>query len=257
MFRSPTDMIESSSLKADMSQRKIAFVTGANKGLGLAISRQLAQQDIQVVMGVRDIAKGEVAMNQLRHDGLAVDCQTLDVTAPESIEAIRDYLAKTYGKLDILVNNAGICLDAGQQPSQVSIDLIRQTLETNFIAAVAVTQALLPLIHRSESGRIVNMSSGRGSLTQHSDPHCNYAKTLAYNASKTALNAFTVMLAAELKDTPIKVNSADPDWCRTDMGTAAATHSPEEGADTAVWLATLLLEGPTGGFFNSRQPIPW
>ncbi len=109
-------------------QRKIALVTGANKGLGLAISRQFAQQNIQVVMGVRDITKGEVAMNQLRHDGLAVDCQTLDVTAPESIEAIRDYLTKTYGKLDILINNAGICLDAGQQPSQVAIDRIRQTL---------------------------------------------------------------------------------------------------------------------------------
>jgi NAD(P)-dependent dehydrogenase (short-subunit alcohol dehydrogenase family) len=240
-----------------LSQRKIALVTGANKGLGLAISRQLAQQDIQVVMGVRDVAKGKVAMNQLWHDGLAVDCQTLDVTAPESIASICDYLTETYGKLDILVNNAGVCLDSGQQPSQVALDLIRQTLETNFIGAVAITQALLPLIRQSEAGRIVNMSSGRGSLTQHSDPHCHYAKTLAYNASKTALNAFTVMLAAELKDTPIKVNSADPDWCRTDMGTAAAKHSPEEGADTAVWLATLSAEGSTGGFFNSRQPIPW
>jgi NAD(P)-dependent dehydrogenase (short-subunit alcohol dehydrogenase family) len=240
-----------------LSQRKIALVTGANKGLGLAISHQLAQQDIHVVMGVRDIAKGAVAMNQLRHDGLAVDCQPLDVTDPESIASIRDYLTKTYGKLDILVNNAGICLDSGQQPSQVGIDRIRQTLETNFIGAVAITQALLPLIRQSKAGRIVNMSSGRGSLTQHSDPECNYAKTLAYNASKTALNAFTVMLAAELKDTPIKVNSADPDWCRTDMGTASATHSPQEGADTPVWLATLSAAGSTGGFFNARHPIPW
>jgi NAD(P)-dependent dehydrogenase (short-subunit alcohol dehydrogenase family) len=101
------------------------------------------------------------------------------------------------------------------------------------------------------------MSSGRGSLTQHSEPNCHYAKTLAYNSSKTALNSFTVMLAAELKDTNIKVNSADPDWCRTDMGTEAATHSAEEGADTPVWLATLSAEGSTGGFFNSRHPIPW
>jgi NAD(P)-dependent dehydrogenase (short-subunit alcohol dehydrogenase family) len=181
----------------------------------------------------------------------------LDVTDSESIAAIRDYLIQTHGKLDILINNAGICLDSGQSPSEVSLDIIRQTFETNFMGAVAITQALLPLIHKSAAGRIVNMSSGRGSLTQHGDPDCHYAKTLAYNASKTALNAFTVMLAAELKDTAIKVNSADPDWCRTDMGTTAATHSAETGADTPVWLATLSAAGSTGGFFNNRQPIPW
>jgi NAD(P)-dependent dehydrogenase (short-subunit alcohol dehydrogenase family) len=137
------------------------------------------------------------------------------------------------------------------------LDIIRQTLETNFIGAVAITQMLLPLIQRSKAGRIVNVSSGRASLTQHSDPSCQYAKTLAYNSSKAALNSFTVMLAAELKDTAIKVNSADPDWCRTDMGTEAATHSVEQGADTPVWLATLPAEGFTGGFFNSRSSVPW
>jgi NAD(P)-dependent dehydrogenase (short-subunit alcohol dehydrogenase family) len=240
-----------------LSQRKIALVTGANKGLGFEISRQLAQQGIKVVMGVRDAAKGQVAMNQLLQDGLNAEFQRLDVTDSESIEAVRGYLDKTYGKLDILINNAGVYLDSGQQPSEISLDIIRQTLETNFIGAVAITQALLPLIHKSEAGRIVNMSSGRGSLTQHSDPSCHYAKTLAYNSSKTALNSFTVMLAAELKDTPIKVNSADPDWCRTDMGTELATHSAKEGADTPVWLATLSASGSTGGFFNSRDPVPW
>jgi NAD(P)-dependent dehydrogenase (short-subunit alcohol dehydrogenase family) len=198
-----------------------------------------------------------VAANQLLQAGLDVEFQCLDVTNTKSIEAIRDYLDETYGKLDVLINNAGVCLDSGQQPSEVSLDIIRQTLEINFIGAVAVTQALLPLIHKSEAGRIVNMSSGRGSLTQHSDPNCHYAKTLAYNSSKTALNSFTVMLAAELKDTTIKVNSADPDWCRTDMGTERATHSVAEGADTPVWLATLSVDGSTGGFFNSRNPVPW
>lgn len=240
-----------------LSQKKIALITGANKGLGFEISRQLARLGIKVVMGVRDAIRGEVAVNQLLSDGLDVEFKCLDVTDAESIEAICVYIDKTYGKLDILINNAGVCLDSGQKSSEVSLEVIRQTLETNFIGAVAITQALLPLIYKSEAGRIVNMSSGRGSLTQHSDPNCHYAKTLAYNSSKTALNSFTVMLAAELKDTAIKVNSADPDWCRTDMGTEAATHSAKEGADTPVWLATLSAEGSTGGFFNSRNSVPW
>jgi NAD(P)-dependent dehydrogenase (short-subunit alcohol dehydrogenase family) len=239
------------------NQKKIALVTGANKGLGLEISCQLAQQGFKVVMGVRNTIKGQVAVNRLWQAGLDVELQHLDVTDTESIETIRRYLDKTYGKLDILINNAGVCLDRGQQPSKVSLTVIRETLETNFISVIAITQVLLPLIRRSEAGRIVNMSSGRGSLTQHSDPECHYAKTLAYNSSKTALNAFTVMLSAELEETAIKVNSADPDWCRTDMGTEAATHSVEEGADTPVWLATLPADGVTGGFFNSRNPVPW
>lgn len=241
----------------NLHQERVALVTGANRGLGFEISRQLAQQGVRVVMGIRDATKGQVAANQLLQAGLNVEFQRLDVTDTESIEAIYDYLDDTYGKLDILINNAGVCLDSGQQSSEVSLDTIRQTLEINFIGAIAVTQALLPLIHKSEAGRIVNISSGRGSLTQHSDPSCHYAKTLAYNSSKTALNAFTVMLAAELKDTTIKVNSADPDWCRTDMGTEKATHSVAEGADTPVWLATLSVDGSNGGFFNSRSPVPW
>ncbi len=239
------------------NQKKIALVTGANKGLGLELSRQLAQRGFKVVMGVRNTIKGQVAVKQLLQAGLDVELQYLDVIDTKSIETIRRYLDKAYGKLDILINNAGVCLDRGQQPSKVSLTVIRETLETNFISVIAITQVLLPLIRRSEAGRIVNMSSGRGSLTQHSDPECHYAKTLAYNSSKTALNAFTVMLAAELQDTAIKVNSADPDWCRTDMGTEAATHSVEEGADTPVWLATLPADGVTGGFFNSRNPVPW
>jgi NAD(P)-dependent dehydrogenase (short-subunit alcohol dehydrogenase family) len=241
----------------NLSQKKIALVTGANRGLGFEISRQLARQNIRVVMGVRDTIKSQETVNQLLQDGFDVELQWLEVTNSESIKAINNYLAKTYGKLDILINNAGICLDSGVQPSEVSLSIIRQTLETNFIGAVAITQALLPLIHQSKAGRIVNVSSGRGSLTQHSDPSCHYAKTLAYNTSKAALNSFTVMLAAELRNTAIKVNSADPDWCRTDMGTEAATHSAVEGADTPVWLATLPADGCTGGFFNSRRSIPW
>jgi NAD(P)-dependent dehydrogenase (short-subunit alcohol dehydrogenase family) len=241
----------------NLSQKQIALVTGANRGLGLEISRQLAQQNIRVVMGVRDAIKSQEAINQLQQNGFDVELQWLDVTNPESIQAVNSYLSKRYDKLDILINNAGISLDSGLQPSEVGLDTIRKTLETNFIGVVAITQALLPLIHKSGAGRIVNISSGRGSLTQHSDPNCHYAKTLAYNTSKAALNSFTVMLAAELRNTAIKVNSADPDWCRTDMGSEAATYSVTEGADTPVWLATLPADGCTGGFFNSRIPIPW
>jgi NAD(P)-dependent dehydrogenase (short-subunit alcohol dehydrogenase family) len=240
-----------------MASQKIALVTGANKGLGLEISRQLARQNIKVVMGIRDAIKGKIAVARLLQMGLDVEFYYLDVTEANSIKIIHDYLDKTYGKLDILVNNAGVCLDRDLQPSEISLDIIRETFETNFFGVVAITQALLPLIYNSDAGRIVNISSGRGSLTQHNDPNYNYAKTLAYNSSKTALNSFTVMLAAELKNTAIKVNSADPNWCRTDMGTENATYSVEEGADTPVWLATLSADGCTGGFFNFRHSIPW
>jgi NAD(P)-dependent dehydrogenase (short-subunit alcohol dehydrogenase family) len=153
-----------------MTQKKVALVTGANKGLGLEISRQLAQQGIKVVMGIRNATKGRIAADQLLQASLDVEFYCLDVTKTESIKLIRDYLNKTYGKLDILVNNAGICLDRNQQPSEVSLDTIRKTFETNFFGVIAITQALLPLIQKSDAGRIVNMSSGRGSLTQHSDP---------------------------------------------------------------------------------------
>lgn len=207
------------------SQQKIALVTGANRGLGFEISPQLARQCIQVIMGVRDTTKGQIALHRLQQDGLTVSFQCLDVTDSESIESIRFHIDKNCGRLDVLVNNAGVYLDVDKTPNEVRLDVVRQTLGTNFIGAVAITQVLLPLIHKDETGRIVNMSSGRGSLTQHSEPNCHCTETLAYNSSKTALNAFTVMLAAELKNTNIKVNSTDPDWCCTDMGTEAATHS--------------------------------
>lgn len=241
------------------SNKRIALVTGANKGLGFEITRQLANQGIHVILGARDHQKGEEAAQKLQYEDLDVEFHQLDVTNTTSITAIRDSLEKRFGKLDILVNNAGIMLDTNVAPSQAPLGNIRTVFETNFFGVISVTQALLPLIHKSDAGRIVNMSSGLGSLTRQSNPSWEFynSKILGYNSSKTAVNAFTVTLAYELKDTHIKVNSADPDWCRTDMGSHTATHSPEEGADTAVWLATLPEDGPNGGFFNSRQAIPW
>jgi NAD(P)-dependent dehydrogenase (short-subunit alcohol dehydrogenase family) len=241
------------------TQRKIAIVTGANKGLGFEIARQLGQQNICVLLGARHTKRGREAVEQLKSEGSDAHTLILDVTHAPSIERARHFVEQEYGRLDILVNNAGVTHDSGLTPSETSLDTIRDVFETNFFGVIAVTQALLPLLRKSEGARIVNVSSGLGSLTQNSDPRWPFSKMklLGYNSSKTALNAFTVLLASELRDTAIKVNSADPGWCRTDMGGEGAPNSAAQGADTAVWLATLPADGPTGGFFNNRQPVPW
>jgi NAD(P)-dependent dehydrogenase (short-subunit alcohol dehydrogenase family) len=242
-----------------MSGKPVALVTGANKGIGYEISRQLARKGYSVVIGARDEPKGAEAAARLRDEGLDARHVRLDVTDADTIAALPRYFADTFGRLDVLVNNAGIARDWGTPPSATPLANIRETFETNVFGAIAVTQALLPLLRQSLAGRVVNVSSGLGSLTLLSDPA--YAQhginVLSYNASKTALNAFTVALAKELKDTSVKVNSADPDWVRTDMGGPNATHSVTEGADTPVWLATLPADGPTGGYFNKRRPLPW
>lgn len=241
------------------NNKRIALVTGANKGLGFEISRKLAKQEITVLIGARDEAKGAEAAKKLQAEGLDVQSIKLDVTDISSIATAAKTVEEKFGKLDILVNNAGILGDREQRPSSVPIALVKEIFETNYFGVISVSQAFLPLLHKSSAGRIVNMSSGLGSLTQNSDIHHSLydTKLLGYNSSKTALNAFTVILAYELKGTPIKVNSADPDWVQTDMGTTNAPGTVEEGADTPVWLATLPEDGPTGGFFNSRKPLPW
>ena len=239
--------------------RRTALVTGANKGLGFEIARQLGQKDICVFLGARSKKLGREAADRLKAEGADAHALILDVTHGPSIERVRHFLEQEYGRLDILVNNAGIAHDASLSPSTTPLEIVRDVFETNFFGVIAVTQALLPLLRKSGAGRVVNISSGLGSLAQNSDPTWKFAgmKLLGYNASKTALNAFTVLLAAELRGSGIKVNSADPDWCRTDMGGSEAPYSAAEGAETAVWLATLPDDGPTGGFFNKREPVPW
>jgi NAD(P)-dependent dehydrogenase (short-subunit alcohol dehydrogenase family) len=242
-----------------MNTKRVALVTGANKGLGLATSRQLARQGITVALGVREEGRGADAARRLRDEGLDVHPVRLDVTDPATIEPLPRLLEDRFGRLDVLVNNAGVLLDRGTPPSDLDPEVLRQTFDANFFGAFAVTRALLPLLRRSEAGRIVNVSSILGSLTDAGDPGSPFATFvgLAYQSSKAALNMLTVALAKELRGTRVKVNSADPGWVKTDMGSDAAPLSPEQGADTPVWLATLPADGPTGGFFSARQPAPW
>lgn len=238
---------------------QIALVTGSNKGLGFEISRQLAKQGITVVMGARSEERGIAAVDKLRQEGLDVYPVKLDVTDSADITALPGFLQDKSGKLDILVNNAGVLLDWGTQPSDLDIDILRQTFEANFFGAFAVTKAVLPLLKQSDAGRIVNISSHLGSLADTLDPKSPYYGFLgtAYQASKTALNALTVQFAKELMKTSVKVNAATPGWVKTDIGSAEAALTPEEGADTPVWLATLPIDGPTGGFFMERKNYPW
>jgi NAD(P)-dependent dehydrogenase (short-subunit alcohol dehydrogenase family) len=251
-----------------MDSMKIAFISGANKGIGLETARGLAKLGVRVLLGSRDAANGEAAVRQLQGAAPAgVEAIKFDATSAEDRQTLVAKLEREYGRLDILVNNAGIALDDADfgspdgvnNTSSVTLDVLRATFETNFLAVVATTQALLPLLQQSESGRIVNLSSILGSLTLHSDPQSDiYAmKAFAYDASKTALNAFTVHLAHALRHSKIKVNSAHPGWVQTDMGGPAAPLPVSEGAKTSIHLATLPDDGPTGGYFYLDKPIPW
>jgi NAD(P)-dependent dehydrogenase (short-subunit alcohol dehydrogenase family) len=246
---------------------KIAFITGANRGLGLETARELGKDGIVVVLGSRDSKKGEAAAAKLRDEGITAESLAFDVTKPQDHQNAYDYFEKKYGRLDILVNNAGVLKEnqisptgTGPNPvTAVSPEMLRETFETNFFAPVALTQKLLPLIGKAPAGRIVNVSSILGSTTLHSDPNSPiYSfKTFAYDASKAALNSFTVHLAYEVHDNKIKVNSAHPGWVKTEMGGPNATMEVSEGGKTSAQLATLPDDGPNGGFFHLGQPLPW
>jgi NAD(P)-dependent dehydrogenase (short-subunit alcohol dehydrogenase family) len=228
---------------------RVALVSGGNRGLGYEVARQLAALGYTVVVGSRDLARGEEAAREL---GEGVVAKQLDVTDQESIERTIASIAGELGRLDVLVNNAGV-EGGGWSTSATDVDLdeVRDTLETNLYGAWRLTQAALPLMRRNGYGRIVNLSSGMGQLSDMG------GHAPAYRVSKTGLNALTRMLTAELGGENILVNSCCPGWVRTDMGGPHANRSVEEGADTPVWLATLPDDGPRGGFFRSREPIPW
>jgi NAD(P)-dependent dehydrogenase (short-subunit alcohol dehydrogenase family) len=247
-----------------MSQ-KIAFITGGNRGIGFQTALELKDHGIKVVIGSRDLTQGEKALAKLRAAGADADLLHFDVTNKAQHKAAYEYFNSKYGRLDILVNNAGIAAGVfpGNGPehsaSEVSQDLLHKVFETNFFAQVALTDVLLPLLKKSPAGRIVNLSSILGSLTLHATPGSPIydAKSFAYDASKTALNAFTIHLAWDLRGTKIKVNSAHPGWVKTDMGGPNATMELSEGAKTSAALATLPDDGPSGGFFHLGQPLPW
>lgn len=242
------------------NQKKIAFVTGANRGIGFETAQQLAEAGVHVVIGAREASAGKAAAKKLQEQKLSADAIVFDVTNNEHHHTAARYFAETYGRLDILVNNAGIMIDErGAPTSKTSIETLRKTFDTNFFAQVMLTHTLLPLLKKSEAGRIVNLSSILGSLTEHSDPKSPIynGKVFAYDASKTALNAFTVHLAYELKDTKIKVNSAHPGWVKTEMGGDEAPLELTDGAKTSVELALLPADGPTGGFFHMGERLGW
>lgn len=243
------------------NQKKVALITGANKGLGLEMARQLGHAGVTVVLAARDSKKGEAAAEALRKEGIDAQFLKLDVTNREDHAAAAKSLEQKFGRLDILINNAGVALEGfnAGMPSTTTDEVIHNTFETNFFAPVALTRALLPLLKKSEAGRVVNMSSILGSQTLHSDPDSPIYgfKSLSYDASKAALNSFTIHLAYELKDTKIKVNSAHPGWVKTDMGTDAAPMEIPEGGKTGVELALLGEDGPTGGYFHLGQRLPW
>lgn len=232
--------------------RRVAVVTGGNRGIGLEICRQLARKGLQVVLTSRDAEKGEAAAGRLAGEGLDVVAQVLDTTAADRAKQLAAWLDRRYGRLDVLVNNAGIQIDPkGARAMMLDIEVLRRSMETNAYGALIVSQALVPLMKKNRYGRIVNMSSILGQLRDMN------AQTPAYRISKTALNALTRVMAAELQGTGIKVNTMTPGWVRTDMGGPSAPRSVEQGADTAVWLSTLPEDGPSGGFFMDRKAIAW
>jgi NAD(P)-dependent dehydrogenase (short-subunit alcohol dehydrogenase family) len=230
---------------------RVALVTGANRGIGLEIARQLARRDVTVVVGSRDAKSGEAAATDL---GGRVATERLDVTDRDGVERAVRAVASRFGRLDVLVNNAGILIDEGKTASTVSLDVVARTLETNLLGAWHLSQTVLPIMRRGSYGRIVNVSSAMGTLA---DLERSGGGWPAYRLSKAALDALTILLASELRGENILVNAAIPGWVRTRMGGSGAPRSVEEGADTAVWLATLPDGGPCGLLFQDRKALAW
>ena len=243
------------------SSRKIALVTGATRGIGLETVRQLAETNVYTLLSGRDYARAYDAALRLQNGGLPVKPVRLDVTDEVSIAAAVEFVADRHGRLDILVNNAGILIDEiGLAPSQQSGDTWRRTFDTNLFGAITVTQAFLPLLRASKAGRVVNVSSSLASLALHSQPGSPVYETklVAYNTSKTALNAWTVHLAHELRDTGIKVNAVDPGYVKTDMTAGLGEIGVADGAAACVAMALLDYTGATGSYvYREEEALPW
>ena len=238
-----------------MTDARVALVTGGNRGLGLEIVCQLAQQGLKTVLASRDPEKGRAAAQQLAGAGIQTAIVALDVTDAASVDTAIAEILRLNGRIDVLVNNAGISLDGSRAKVagvlDVSPDIARQTYETNVLGPMRLIQAVAPHMREMRYGRIVNVSSRMGQLAGMG------ARSPGYRMSKAALNALTRIAAAELDAADIKVNAMHPGWVRTDMGGSGAPVSVQQGADTAVWLATLPPDGPTGLFFEGREAIAW
>jgi NAD(P)-dependent dehydrogenase (short-subunit alcohol dehydrogenase family) len=231
--------------------QRIALVTGANRGIGFEICRGLARLGIHTILTGRDESKARAAAEKLAAEGLDVRPHQLDVTDPQSVERLRAVVVSEYGRLDILINNAAIYVDDRHSLLTVDLGVMQRTMDTNVYGPLRLIQAFVPLMKQAGYGRIVNVSSGIGELSSLGPSYP------AYRLSKIALNLHTRVLAGELRGTGILLNAMCPGWVRTEMGGPSASRSPEEGADTAIWLATLPDDGPHGGFFRDRKPIPW
>jgi NAD(P)-dependent dehydrogenase (short-subunit alcohol dehydrogenase family) len=241
------------------TKKRVALVTGANRGIGFEIARQLAQKDMTLLLGARDEKSGLDARDRLSTQKLDVHFLPIDVSNQTSIQAAIGKVEDTFGRLDVLVNNAGIMIDGQTRILELSLSMFQNTLETNVLGPLLLSQACIPLMKANGYGRIVNVSSTLGSLNDIINPDSSYVEVQApaYRLSKTVLNGLTVLLAKELRGTNILVNAVCPGWVHTRMGGDEAPVAPAEAAETPVWLATLPDEGPTGGFFRQRRPIPW
>jgi NAD(P)-dependent dehydrogenase (short-subunit alcohol dehydrogenase family) len=242
-----------------MPDKKRALITGANKSIGFETSRRLGQQNIHIIIGARDTARGEEAVRRLTALSIEATFVQLDVTDEESIARAALTIDNTFGRLDILINNAGISGEDLHKPSETNLTAMRTVYDTNVFGVVAVTNAMLPLLRKASAARIVNVSSGLGSITLDSDKdHFYYqVKNMPYQSSKAALNMITVEFAKELMDTPIKVNAADPGYTDTDFNNHTGHRSVEQAATIIVHLATLGEDGPTGTFQDEDGNIPW
>ena len=238
---------------------KIALISGGNRGLGLETARQLAREHgFTVLLGVRDETKGAAAQAELQGEGLDAHFVVLDVTSEDSVAKAARFVSQEYGLLDVLVNNAGIMLEHSFKVGGVEVETWKQTFDVNLFGAVALTNAVLPLLEKSEAPRVVNLSAILGSLSEISKPQMKTWIRASYSASKAALNAYTVALAQEKRgEAKWKINAAHPGWAKTDMGGPQAPMTAAQGVKTVVQLATLGEDGPTGGFFHASKAVNW
>lgn len=238
-----------------MAETRVALVTGANRGIGLEVARGLARQGFLTVIGARDLSKGQAAADAMKSEGLEVAVVQLDISDPASVKRAVAEASGLLERIDVLINNAGVYLDKpseiGKTGLSVPLELVSQSFDINALGTLRMIQQVAPLMQSAGYGRIVNVSSIMGQLAEMG------TSSIGYRASKAALNAITRVIASELAETNIKINAMHPGWVNTQMGGAMAPRSAPEAASTALWLATLPDDGPTGGFFQDGKPIAW